>query len=45
MKNLFNAYRVLAIVVGVLLTVLVLVGLPAEVPRRATAAPCSSSAS
>ena len=28
MKNLFNVYRVLAIVVGILLTVLVFVGLP-----------------
>ena len=28
MKNLFNTYRVLAIVVGILLTVLVFVGLP-----------------
>lgn len=28
MRNLFNVYRVLAIIVGVLLTVLVFVGLP-----------------
>ena len=28
MKNLFNVYRVLAIIVGILLTVLVFVGLP-----------------
>ena len=44
-KKLFNAYRVLAIVVGVLLAFCSLVGLPAEVPRRARAAPSSSSAS